>query len=48
MENNPDWHDDIPSGDLKKQALEELNKQKQRSDAWQNFLNKMELRQCQR
>lgn len=42
MENNPAWHDDIPSGRLERQALDELSVQKQKSAAWQRFLNNME------
>ena len=42
MENNPFWHDGVPRGKLKEQALKELNEQKRQTGLWLNFLNKME------
>lgn len=46
MENDPFWHDEIPVGDLREKALNELSVQKQKASSWGKFLTEMDVPPC--
>ena len=46
MENDPFWHDEIPTGELRQKALTELTAQKQKASSWKTFLTQMKDAPC--
>jgi len=46
MENNPFWHDEIPTGELSQKALTELAAQRQKASSWKTFLTRMKDAPC--